>query len=648
MCFYLNLKKAKSLKMKNTIFITTALLFSILAFGQNKKQLAYSQIPIVYANIVPDTGGTLFFSDAKLLNKNPFYTLSNIRIDPKGSEQGITFDFGNPDFRGTIYYGLFAKELPKYPQTVFFKKNAPIRNGRAEINIANLKGKYDIADWEKSAKAGLGYRITNYYGKIIYDGKINIEGTGPFKTGISIIEGPFVNVLTDTEATISFITNKPCSPFIEIDGEKYRSSNKMMNMTGDVEHEITIHHLTPETNYKYQVHYNDYVESHHFTTSPAAGSRTKFVFAFTSDSRAGMGGGERNIYGTNAYVMKKMAALALDSDAVFFQFTGDLITGYSSSIDEMNLQYANWKRNLEAFRHYIPFYVGMGNHEALVNIFDDGSEYGVQIDKWPFENQSAEAIFSRNFVNPVNGPESEDGSEYDPKPNQTDFPPYNENVYFYIYDNVAMIVLNSNYWYAPSVKKIPEIGGNPHGYLMDNQLHWLKETIVKLDKNPNIDHIFVTVHTPAFPNGGHSGDDMWYNGNNYIRPTIAGEPVKKGIIERRDEFLNVIINESTKVVALLSGDEHNYSRMKITRKTPIYPENYTGKKLKVKRPFIQITNGSAGAPYYGQEQLPWSESVEMFSTQYALMLFYVEGKKVSLKVVNPDTLEEIEEVVLKK
>jgi len=30
-----------------------------------------------------------------------------------------------------------------------------------------------------------------------------------------------------------------------------------------------------------------------------------FTFAYTSDSRAGSGGGERNIYGVNAYIMKK-------------------------------------------------------------------------------------------------------------------------------------------------------------------------------------------------------------------------------------------------------------------------------------------------------------------------------------------------------
>ena len=634
--------------MKHLFYLILLILSTYTVNGQVNTQRLYKDIPLVYSNITPDSTGRLHFNGFPLANEEPFYQLNNVRINPTGSKKGIVFDFKNIHFQGTIYYGLFPKNPAKYPQAVFFRISAKIIEGRAQINISELKGKYDIADWEKNAKARLGYRIVNQYGKIIYDGKINIEGTGPFKTSLSIVEGPFLNQLTDSGVSVSFRTNTPCSPSITVNGKEYSSPAKMMNMLGDITHEIRIDGLTPDTEYAYTVHYGDHSETHSLKTATPKGSRTPFVFAFTSDSRAGNGGGERNIYGTNAYVMKKMAALAAKKGAAFFQFTGDMINGYSSSIGETNLQYANWKRNIEPFWHHIPFNIGMGNHEALVNNFDDGSQYGVQVDKWPFDNNSAEAIFADNFYNPLNGPESEDGSSYDLYTDQINFPPYSETVYHYTYGNVGVVVLNSNYWYAPAGSKIPEIGGNPHGYIMDNQLEWLENVIEEFEKDEDIDHVFVTIHTPAFPNGGHSGDDMWYGGNNRVRPTISGQPVNKGILERRDAFLHILINKSEKVVALLSGDEHNYSRMKLTRQTPIYPEDYYGRKLKVKRPFWQITNGSAGAPYYGQEELPWSKSVEKFSIQYALMLFYIDGEKVTLTVTNPDTLEEIEEVVLKE
>ncbi|MCF6171873.1 MAG: metallophosphoesterase family protein [Bacteroidales bacterium] len=641
--------------MKYSFLLACLLLGTLLLSAQKKSATgSSSEVPFVYSNIVVNESGELVFmpissgNDGKLTEKQTFLTLENIRITPESAETGLVFNFNNEEFNGTIYYGMFANEKLKYPQPVYFRKSAKITKGKAEIDVAGLSGKYDIAGLEKTGWAKLGYRITNTFGDILYNGRLNVEGKGPFSVGLSIVEGPFVNNVSGQEAVISFTTNMPCSPVIEINERQFHAVQMMGNPIGDLHHEIRVHHLEPGTAYKYTVQYGNYRESYRFKTSPHAGSRQPFVFAFTSDCRAGAGGGERDVHGVNAYIMKKMAALAVDEKAAFFQFTGDMINGYSSSIGETQLQFSNFKRTIEPYWHYIPFYIGAGNHEAVLSVFDDGSRYGVSVDKFPFNTQSAERTFANAFVNPENGPSSEDGAIYDPKPNHQDFPPYKETVYYYTYDNVAMIVMNSNYWYTPSTGKIPEIGGNPHGYIMDQQLKWLEETIDKFESDPNTDHIFVTIHTPAFPNGGHANNDMWYYGNNSIRPTVSGLPLKKGIIERRDEFLDIIINKSRKVVALLCGDEHNYSRLKLTKKTPVYPENYRGKKLKVSRPFWQITNGSAGAPYYGQEQLPWSGSVEMFSTQYALMLFKVDGKKVSLRVVNPDTLEEIEEIVLKE
>ena len=644
-----------SLTMKNTFLIVVIFLFSLVCLGQQKPSGAIQKfghkVPAVYSGIMPDENGNLYFvsvstgDTAWMKESHTFFVLENIRIEPEGTEKGLLFNFNNKEFFGTIYYGLYPINNARYPQPVYFRKNSKIIEGKAEIDISILKGKYDIAGWESSGKARVGYRIVDNYGKFIYDGVVDIKGKGPFVLDLSVIEGPYVNKVSDGDAIISFETNSACTPYVEVNGKKYIDTQTKPE--GGMHHEIVIDNLQPDTKYSYIVHYGENQLAFSFSTAPLPGTRDPFTFAYTSDSRAGSGGGERSIFGVNAYIMKRMAVLAASENASFFQFTGDMINGYSPSNGKTNLEYANWKKVVEPVWHYFPFNVGPGNHEALVNVFDDGSKYGISIDKFPFNTKSAETTFSSNFINPQNGPQSEDGAYYDPDKEKLDFPEYGETVYYYTYDNVAVIVLNSNYWYTPSTQMISEIGGNPHGYIMDNQLKWFEQKINMLNENVQIDHIFVTIHTPAFPNGGHASDDMWYYGDNRIRPTVAGTPVKKGIIERRDEFLDIMINKSDKVVALLCGDEHNYSRMKLTKKTQIYPDGYKRKKLKVSRPFWQITNGSAGAPYYGQQQLPWSGSVEKFSTQYALMLFDINGSKVSLRVINPDTLEEIETVDLK-
>ena len=609
--------------------------------------LAQEEVPRVYSNISYDEEGRLYFQNPDtqekyyMLDTIPPFSLQQVEQSISGSANGLAFDFKDETFEGKVVFGFINMEDGKHHQPVLFKYPAKISKGMAEVNILQLKGRYDFINWERTGKAKLGYRIIYSDGTIVYDGKVNLDGTGPFFVDTCIIEGPFINMLTHESAVISFRTNFPVLANVEVDGNKYYMLESTTN------HEIVVNKLSAGTDYDYIVHCGDIQETYSFRTAPNPASRTPFTFAFASDSRAGQGGGERSLYRCNAYMLKKLTALAIQQGASFMQFTGDMITGYSDNVDDTKLQYVNWKRAIEPFAAYFPIYVGIGNHESVNYIFDDGSKYGIVIDKFPFLTSSSESVFAEMFVNPRNGPKSEDRSKYDPEKKTRNFPSYKENVYHYTYANIAMVVLNSDYWYAPIPDKVKYTSGNIHGYIMDNQLEWFKKTLEEFEKDSRIDHVFVTIHTPAFPNGGHAHDDMWYNGNNEYRPYVAGKAVDKGILERRDQFVDLMVNHSTKVAALLCGDEHNYSRTRIRQSTNIYPPDYEGVRLPFMKHLWQITNGSVGAPYYGQEHMPWRPAVKTFSTQSALCLFHIEGQKVTLEVLNPDTLEEIETIELK-
>ena len=636
--------------MKTLQKLTVSLLI-LLGFSLQAQKI---KVPKSYSNI-KYKNGVLGVVDKKTFHpeeiSNPLYTYKKI-AEPKitGTQNGVRLDFHDEHINGKISYGLIKIKNVKYPGPVFFSKTAKVKNGKVEIPFTRLKGKYDFINWEQTGKARIGYRFINDKGQIIYDGRLNLkkDKNGLFQEDISLIEGPYINQVTDESLVISFKTNKNVVAQIRI-GEQVYSDVVPVR-----QHEISITELKPQTSYNYTVIYDDWKETYQFTTAPKKGCRGKFTFAYTSDSRTGQGGGERDVFGVNVYVLKKMMMLAGYRNAAFFQFTGDLMTGYKGSNDEQNLQYLNWKHATENYWHYHPVYVAMGNHESIERIFKRTGYKGhsyyfghIFVDKFPFNKYSAEKTFADNFCMPFSDLKSEDGNQYDPSKKSTDFPSYKENVYDYTYGNIAMIVMNSNYWYASSTDDIPLTSGNVHGYIMDNQLQWLKKTMKKYEADKDIDHIFVTFHTPAFPNAGHLGDDMWYGGNNQIRPYINGKPVDKGIIERRDEILDILVNKSKKFVALLCGDEHNYSRIELDNNAPIYPENWTGKKIKLKRPFVQITNGSAGAPYYSLEQTPWRKFVKKFSTLHALMLFNVDGQHINMEVINPDTFEIIEKVQLR-
>lgn len=617
------------------------LILSILACVTLADRAAGTEIPSVHRGLEVNVQGALVYSNDETGTLTPdtstyAYNLTQMRRNPVGTERGIAFDFQREDFDGTIYYGLMDEPgNVKYVLPVFRSASATIENGRAEIDIRKtIAGKYDFVDWQKTGRLRLGYRVVASDGQIIYDGRVRLRGTGPFRVDTTIIEGPHLSIVDGHRLSVRFVTNYPCLAKLAIDGDTLQD-----NPAAEL-HEFTLPELPPGE-YEYTAHYAEYEETYNLTAPAAVGSREPFTFAYASDCRGGAGGGERDIWGVNAYMVKRIGALVAKEDASFCQFTGDVIDGYMHSIDATNLQYANFKRALEPWSYYVPFTIGFGNHEALVYEFVKGKE-NVEVDRFPYDTESAEAIFAANFANPHNGPSSEDGTDYDPNPNATDFPPYDETTFWYAWHNVAIISLNSNYWYSPTIQSHPASGGNLHGYIMDRQLAWVRKVLESLEADDRIDHIFITSHTPIFPNGGHVKDDMWYNGSNEPRPTVAGRPVKAGIIERRDQLLDLLMNHSTKVRAALTGDEHNYSLLRIDESVPIYPAGWEGERLSNFRPIWQINNGAAGAPYYGREETPWAEYVRAFSTQNAVVFIHVDGSRLTCEVINPDTYESID------
>lgn len=605
----------------------------------------FEKIPSVYSNITNNSEGSLVLNiggeSFELIDTPSEMTLDNLKGNPQTTPTGIFFEFKGGIKSGILYYGLINYDDTQYPLPVYFRSPVRILDGKAFVNLQTLKGRYDMTGWVEKQKGVLGYRVISENGEFLYDGRIGFKGEKPLYIDTTIVEGPFISLRTHESVTFAFETNYPIVAEIEIDGKITKDPEPVTH------HEIKVDGLNSLTRYNYTLHFGTNNEKYSFMTAPTPGTRTRFTFGYASDSRSGQGGGERDFNGANAYIMKKIMALGAYEQCVFMQFTGDLITGYKIDPNQIRLEYANWKRAVEPWARHMPVIAGMGNHESTMFYWSlPGGDF-YSIDKFPFEEVSTEAIFAENFVNPLNGPISEDGAYYDPGKRKIDFPSYQENVFYYTYDNVGMVILNSNYWYAPSTSHVKETSGNIHAYIMDNQLKWLDETLALLESDENIDHVFVTVHTPFFPNGGHVNDDMWYGGNNEFRPYVNGKAVEKGIIERRDELLDVIVNKNQKVAALLTGDEHNYCKTHITPEANIYPEGWDKPKLELKRSIYQINNGAAGAPYYAQEITPWTPYTTGFTTQNALVLFHVEGERIRMEVLNPDTLDKVDELDLR-
>lgn len=609
---------------------------------------AQLDVPAVHNNLFVDSSGVMRGKDAAgstfaLYRKEAQFTLSGVTPTVSAAPNGLRFHFSDKNLRnGQLTYGLIPYGQHTYPTAVLRFTVKIDSSGVAFLNLRkDLTDGLDHTGWKKSGFGTIGYRLTDARGLMVYEGKQAFAVAGEtLEPRPTVVHGPFVSRQTHNSIVIWYETSSPVQTRIQTDFTAEFST------TPTIRHAVTLNGLLSDTEYNYTVECDSAKLPFRFRTSPVPGSRDPFTFAYASDSRSGYGGGERDMYGANAQIMQRIGALSCHEKAAFVQFTGDLANGYVSEPDELRLQLTNWIHAVEPYWHYLPFNVGMGNHESL----GWASEWNkwVVIDGFPFETHSGEALFADIFVNPENGPVSEDNTPYDPRPGVPgDFPTYSENVFSYTYGNVAMVVLNTDYWYAPGIKKNPLLNGNLHGYIMDAQLLWLKTSLETFEKDPSIDHVFITLHTPPFPNGGHRHDCMWYDGDNAPRPWVAGKPVAKGIIERRDALLDLCANRSNKVVGFLCGDEHNYNRMAVDENTPRYPAGWDKARLNLRRPLWQIINGAAGAPFYGQQEVPWSASVKGFTVQNALCLFDVSGKKIVLRVINPDTLEEIDNVTIR-
>lgn len=574
-------------------------------------------------------------------NKTDEFQLDQMLGNPTGAATGIALDFQDATLDGTVSYGTYDDTL-KFPRVLFLPRPVELKNGKALLEITKTftGTSNDFLHIADKGAGVLAFRVVNSAGHILYEGRVAFTGKGPYTVQPTIVEGPLVNLLEPTGSTISFETQVPVLASIEIDGKSFADSEAATH------HEIAVTGLAPDTTYKYTVKYGDRADNHSFKTAVSEGSRKPFSFGLVADNRAVKAGGETDFGEVNYLATRADMASAVARNIAFLQVMGGKSTGSNPSVGGHLLEYANFKRALEPFWAAVPVYNGMGDHESNYFSFVPASGTGkkANIVRFPYATESGEAIFRTAFVLPTNGPDSEDGASYDPSPNPGDFPTYKENVYYYTYGNVAMIILNSEYWKSTD----PAVNGAPEGYVMDQQLKWLDQTVQKFDADPKIDHIFIVTHSAMFPSGDHTGEAMWSFGNNETRPMVNGVKLDKGIIERRDQLINVCINHSKKVVGFLNGSEHNFSALHVTPTLPIYPDNYPAAKLVIKRSFFVINNGAGGSNAYalmqdGKYHTPWGDKFQFFSGPTVMAIFHVSGPSVTLDAYNPETFETIVE-----
>jgi hypothetical protein len=514
-------------------------------------------------------------------------------------------EFGTENFDGNRTEHSVTLDLSK------LKKTSRDINGMAEKNGGVVAYRIEIFN--------SGNRLFDFPAVRLYDQRFEFYNGQLVPT---VIEGPFVDQITETSAIISWDTDQPVDGTVKVEGEgNFEATTK--NAT---HFEVSLTGLKPGTTHPYLIQITDgshTTETRQFFFSTPAENTTQFTFAVLGDSREGYGGGEYQYNGTNAQVMGALATNIFNQNAEFILHTGDMVNGYTDSAIDFEMQLESYKDSVENVGHYLPIYEMIGNHEVVVTAYNTGEDdkshlaYGfLMADKEG--DESGEVIFAQEFVNPANGPEPDNVSANVPEGKS--LPPYLESVYHFDYGNSRFVVMNNNYWYNSYPEKF---GGNLEGFVLDDQTKWLIDIFNQTKEDDAIEHVFLFAQEPMFPNGGQSTNAMWYNGGD---ADLNGGWDRTHVVERRDEIWKAFV-DTGKAGAANFGDEHNYSRTLITK-------DRNGEDFAY--PVWQMISGGAGAPYSAdyKDDLPWSANVVKTSTQYGYTLFHVDGSRIKYESYN--------------
>lgn len=609
---------------------------------------AVSQVPSAIKD--PATAGYKLRPERKqfALNLRQLQPSNTLSSDPSGS--GLLLDLDDSTLYGRVFTGpaYFESTLDDFPE-VTYRTSADIIKGKARIELntyfdpnahANANG------WVNSGILGYRMELTKMRGGRpvyagIFDSRVFFRRHDSlFVPIVSITEPPMVGLVESDHPDwmmISFTADRPCRGAIQVENSGFFADDNLTER-----HDVRVRGLRPSTEYRYRaiaVAGEDSAATPwlRFRTAPPKGEGS-VLFAYAGDGRAASGGGEYDYVGVDRHVGMQIARQAFRQGAGFLLFGGDLVSGATNSIEEMQMEQIAFRETYASFLSARPLYCAIGNHEALRNTFDDGSPGGLVMDKWPYETSSAEAVFARMLIQPTNGPKAPPGR-----------PPYDETVYSFQYGSVKVIVYNDSYW-VTSNNRTRQFGGCPRGYVLPDQVEWIRSEVRKGDADPTVRFIVMLSHSPLFAGGGHVSGSMWYNGDNNLRAysleggtSVALGP---GVIEVRNELWKIACT-SKKVAVVLGSHEHNYQRFLITKQTPVgvpSKDDLNGNGVlddgrispdpDFSKPLWEVISGGAGAPYYTKEHAPWSGSSKFFSAQYHYILFRADRKKLSMEVYN--------------
>ncbi|MFW6133659.1 MAG: hypothetical protein ACOC8F_07150, partial [Planctomycetota bacterium] len=247
--------------------------------------------------------------------RNPV-TFDQVTNITGGTKAGLQIDLGDWRYRGTVFSGPYPFEAGETDYDYArYRLDAPLKRGKGLIRIDKLMvDKYNANDWPADGPMTVAYRLELYRDNLVgppaalgfYDMRVSFtrDADGVFHKAPTIVEGPLVNLVTSDDPTscvIAWETLEPTTGTVHVargDGAE-GTGREFADDDPSRRHAVTVTGLTPARAHAYYVVARDgegattRTRAHRFDAAPEPGTGT-VTFAFVSDSREGVGGGERN------------------------------------------------------------------------------------------------------------------------------------------------------------------------------------------------------------------------------------------------------------------------------------------------------------------------------------------------------------------
>lgn len=322
-------------------------------------------------------------------------------------------------------------------------------------------------------------------------------GAGPFlwqqpgysaATPVEQIHGQFGQDAS-REAAFSWMTPGPVRrPFVQIGGERVRAETMQYAGYPGYFHHARVDRLLPDTRYRYAVGHQGEVRSTKavWRTGPRPGKA--FTFTAFGDQATDVPD-LTNIQDFDPLTLQTITHqqppfqaslnrdLAYSMNPAFHVIVGD--TSYANGDQAI---WDEWFRGIEKMARTMPWMPCLGNHEieaaAGIGGFSLTGLLGGEDDSWgPLGYDS----YRTRFALPENGDKDWEG-----------------NWYRFRYGSVEFISIDNN-------DVNTEVTANI-GYSEGRQERWVKRTLRRAAKDPDVDFIIVLMHQAAFSSGLHGSD----------------------------------------------------------------------------------------------------------------------------------------------